>query len=57
MAYQLPFPTLLEMSLAKACFLFPTNAQRDQLGNIESRLLLEILLKTHENLAERMIKH
>jgi hypothetical protein len=56
-AYQLPFPTLLEMSLAKACFLFPTNAQRDQLGNIESRLLLEILLKTHENLAERMIKH
>jgi hypothetical protein len=55
--YQLPFLTLLKMSLTKVFFLFPTDAQSEQLSNIESRLLLEILLETHEKLAERMIKH
>jgi hypothetical protein len=55
--YQLPFFTSLEMSIAKALFMFPTETQSEQLGNIESRLLLDILLETNEGLAERMVKH
>lgn len=54
--YQLSFFDGLKMNLAKAFFLFPSDAQSEQLGGIEGRLLLDILLETHEKLAQRMIK-
>jgi hypothetical protein len=56
-AYELPPFTLLKMSIAKALFLFPTDAQREQLGMTESREVSEILHETLEKIAERMTKH
>lgn len=55
--YQLGPWQLMKMNIANAFFLFPSEAQKDELAEIESRSLSDVMRELVDRLAKRMIKH